>query len=398
MKIGCVSCGFSTAADLIMASQRPFALVSSGLLNSRAWGELLEFSEGLQIPVGTTFAGKGAFPEDHPLYVGIPGRFGDEHGVKTAQNCDLLLSIGNRFTDLTTAAWTIYKIPETTKLIHIDLDPEEIARVYPTEVAIVSDPRLALRALIDELAARGFQGAADTSWLRRINTWRAEWLEKVRDMRESDSSPLHYARLYHEAGEAIKEVDPETSILIDTGSSLCFAPSFLKAPSRFISTNNDHFIRMGWSVPGLIGAQLANPSHPAIAFVGDGSFMMTGTAVATAVEYDIPAVWVILNNRSVQFERRMKNIYGKEVFCDYRIEKTGELWNPDFVKMAEALGAETFKLERPEEIRPTLKRALEAGRPAVVVAEIDINIEPYNPIAFAYTADFYDRGLAKPPF
>ncbi|MFQ5831032.1 MAG: thiamine pyrophosphate-dependent enzyme [Candidatus Methylomirabilia bacterium] len=158
-------------------------------------------------------------------------------------------------------------VPETTKVIHIDLDPEEIARVYPTEITIVSDPRLALRALIDEIKARGFKGAAD-----------------------------------------------------------------------------DHFIRMGWSIPGLIGASLANPSHPAIAFVGDGSFMMTGTAVATAVEYDIPAVWVILNNRSVQFERRMKDIYGKEIFCDYRIERMGELWNPDFVKVAEALGAEAVKL------------------------------------------------------
>ncbi len=126
--------------------------------------------------------------------------------------------------------------------------------------------------------------------------------------------------------------------------------------------------------------------------------MMTGTAVATAVEYDIPAVWVILNNRSVQFERRMKNIYGKEVFCDYRIEKTGEPWNPDFVKMAESLGAEAVKLQKPEDIKETLERALEAGRPFLVDAEIDVNIEPYNPISFAYTADFFDRGLKKPPF
>jgi acetolactate synthase-1/2/3 large subunit len=390
--------GIRRAADLIVASQKPFVLASTGLLNARAWDELIEFSERFQMPVGTTFVGKGAFPEDHPLYVGIPGRFGDEHGVKTAQNCDLLLALGNRFTDLTTAAWTVYNIPATTKLIHIDLDPEEIARVYPAEVAVVSDPRLALQALIDELKARDFKGPADGSWLRQINAWRAAWRDKVRHMREADSSPLHYARLYHEAGEVIRAVDPETSILIDTGSSLCFAPSFLQAPSRFISTNNDHFIRMGWSVPGLIGAQLANPAHPAIAFVGDGSFMMTGTSVATAVEYDIPAVWVILNNRSVQFERRMKHIYGQEVFCDYRIERTGELWNPDFVKMAESLGAEAVKLEKPEAIKPTLTRALEAGKPFVVQAEIDIDIEPYNPIPFAYTADFYARGLEKPPF
>ncbi|HJP14851.1 MAG TPA: thiamine pyrophosphate-binding protein [Nitrospinota bacterium] len=390
--------GVRRAADFITKSERPFALVSTGLLNAGGYEELLEFAESFQVPVGTTFAGKGAFPEDHPLYVGIPGRFGDEHGVQTARNCDTLVSIGNRFTDLTTAGWTLYDIPETTKLIQIDLDPEEIARVYPAEVAIVSDPRLALRALTEELKERRFKGSGGGSWMRQINDWREEWRAKVAHMREDDSSPLHYARLYHEAGEAVREVDPETSILIDTGASLCFAPSFFKASSRNISTNNDHFIRMGWSVPGLIGAKLANPAHPAIAFVGDGSFMMTGTSVATAVEYGIPAVWVVLNNRSVQFERRMKNFYGKEVFCDYKIEATGELWNPDFVKMAESLGVEGMKLEKPGDIRPVLKKALEAGRPVVVDAEIDIEIEPYNPMPFAYTADFYDRGLQKPPF
>lgn len=386
------------AADLIAASQRPFVIVSTGLLNARAWDELLEFSERFRIPVGTTFAGKGAFPETHPLYVGIPGRFGDGHGVKTARHCDLLLSVGNRFTDLTTAAWTVYDIPRTTKLVHVDLDPEEIARVYPTEVAIVADPRLTLRALTAELDGRGFRGAADGAWLRQIAAWRAEWREEVRDMRESPAFPLHYARLYHEAGSAIRDVDPETSVLVDTGGSLCFAPSFLEVSSRFFATNNDHFIRMGWSVPGLIGAKLANPSHPAIAFVGDGSFMMTGTAIATAVEYDIPGVWVILNNRSLQFERRMSKIYGREVFCDYRIERTGEPWNPDFLKMAEALGADAVTIGSAAEIRPALRSALEAARPVVVNAEIDINVEPYNPAPFAYTADFHDRGLARPPF
>jgi acetolactate synthase-1/2/3 large subunit len=390
--------GVRRAADLIVASERPFAIVSTGLANARAWDELSEFAESFRIPVGTTFAGKGVFAEDHPLYVGIPGRFGDEHGVKTARSCDLLISIGNRFTDLTTAAWTVYDIPGRTKLVQIDLDPEEIARTYPTDVAIVSDPRLALRALINELNDRGFRGAKGNGWLQRIDAWRAEWGRKVRHMRECDSSPLHYGRLYHEAGQAITEVDRETSILIDTGSSLCFAPSFLKAPSRFISTNNDHFIRMGWSAPGLIGAKLANPTHPAIAFIGDGSMMMTGTAVATAVEYDIACVWVVLNNRSLQFERRMKNIYGREVFCDYRIEKSGQPWNPDFVKLAEALGAEGMRLDEPSKIGPTLRRALEAGRPVVVDTEIDINIEPYNPTPFAYTANFHDRGLEHPPF
>jgi len=112
-----------------------------------------------------------------------------------------------------------------------------------------------------------------------------------------------------------------------------------------------------------MGAKLANPDHPALAFVGDGSFMMTGTSVATAVEYDLPMVWIVLNNRSLQLERRMINIYGRETFCDYKIEKSGQLWNPDFVKFAEAMGARGERIERPEQIRPVLTKALTSRHP-----------------------------------
>jgi acetolactate synthase-1/2/3 large subunit len=126
--------------------------------------------------------------------------------------------------------------------------------------------------------------------------------------------------------------------------------------------------------------------------------MMTGTAVATAVEYGLAAVWVVLNNRSLQFERRMEKFYGTETFCDYKIERTGELWNPDFLKFAESMGARGMKVRAPGEVRSALREALRADGPVVVDCDIDITSEVYNPIPFAYTADFHSRGLAKPPF
>ena len=390
--------GIARAAELLLRAERPLLHVSTGIANANAWDALRAVAEAAGIPVTTTFVGKGAFPEEHPLYAGIPGRFGDEHGCRAAQACDVLLAVGVRFTDLTTAAWSLYDIPSRTTLIHVDIDPGEIGRTYPAAVGIVADARLTLEALAAALRAREADPGRTRPWVAEIGGWRAEWREKVRHLREADSTPVHYGRLYHEAWQAVREVDPETTVLFDTGQTLCYAPSFFQASSRNIQTNNGHFIRMGWSVPALIGARLANPGHPAIAFVGDGSFMMTGTAVATAVEYGLPAVWVVLNNRSLQFERRMEKFYGTETFCDYKIERTGELWSPDFGKFAESMGARGMKISKPGQVRGVLRDALRAGAPVVVDCDIDITAEVYNPIPFAYTADFHSRGLPKPPF
>jgi thiamine pyrophosphate-dependent acetolactate synthase large subunit-like protein len=173
------------AAALLAGARRPLIVVSTGIHNTRAWKAVEALADEFTLPGCTTLAAKGAFPEDHRCYVGIPGRFGDEHSVKAA--------------------------------------------------------------------------------------------------RAGDGPPLDYAPLFEETAAAIREVDPETSVLFDTGQTLCYAPSFFRAASRHVHTNNGHFIRMGWSVPALIGSKLAHPDHPALAFTGAGSFMMTGTAVATAV-------------------------------------------------------------------------------------------------------------------
>ena len=386
------------AAALLAGSRRPLVVVSTGIHNARAWAELRTLADAFGLPVCTTFAGKGAFPEDHPCYVGVAGRFGDEQSVQAARECDVLLSIGNRFTDLTTAGWTIYDIPARTRLIQVDVDPTEIARVYPVEVGMVADARLALAALAQALRARGWQGEGNAAWLARITGWRRAWEEKVAPLREKAGPPLDYAPLLDEAARAVRGVDPQTSVLFDTGQILCYAPSFFRAASRYVHTNNGHFIRMGWSVPGLIGAKLANPAHPAIAFTGDGSFMMTGTAVATAVEQGLPMVWMVLNNRSMVFERRMDKFYSKHVFCDYRIERTGEPWNPDLVAMAESMGARGMRLSKRSEVHAVVTEALRHEGPVVVDVDMDVASPVYNPVAFRYPDNFHDRGLAAPPF
>jgi len=390
--------GIKEAAKLILKAEKPFVAVSSGIHSSLAHGELRGFAEAFDIPVGTTFLGKGSFPEEHELSAGVVGRNGTGQAIKAAKNCDVLIAIGTHFSDFDTGAWTLYDIPSRTKLIHIDIDSTEISRVYPTEVGIVSDAKTALQALQEELKRLDFKKSKVAPWVRQIKAWKKEWEKEVEDFKHSTLSPLHYARICNDAGEVVKEVDPQTSVFFDTGHVLSFGGAFFQASSRFIS-HCGHFHRMGWTVPAILGAKFANPDHPALAFVGDGGFMMTGTSIATAVEYGLPVVWIILNNKSLQIEREtMIRFYGREALCDYKIQKTGEPWNPDFIKFANSMGMEGAKINKPEEIKPTLKKALTSGKPFVIDAAINLNIESYRPIWYRFPTDFQTRGLDKPPF
>lgn len=387
------------AARLISKASQPLVIVSGGIHNANAWKELQEFVEGFRLPITTTFMGKGAYDEYSSLSLGCQGRNGTGAAIKAAKECDVLIAVGTRFSDFETAGWSIYNIPQQTKLIHIDIDPSEIARVYPVEVGIISDARLALQALTEELKRLGYRGTNE-NWLEKVGEWKQEWEEEVAEQRNSNLSPLHYARLCNDIAEVIREVDKETSVLFDTGHILSFAPAFFKSSSHFVSTNNGHFCRMGWSGPGAIGAKLGNPEHPVIAFIGDGSFMMTGTCLATAKEYGLPIILVVLNNRCLQIEREaMVKFYGREALCDYKIQATGELWNPDFIKMGEAMGAKAVKLEKPEEIKPVIRQALCSQEPVIVDAEINLEVKGYRPLWYPWPVNFYEpRGLQQPVF
>jgi acetolactate synthase-1/2/3 large subunit len=355
------------AADLIIKSEKPVILAGGGVHNSQAWEELREFAETFSIPVTTTFMGKGAIPEDHPLSLGVSGICGTGQACLAAREADLVIAIGARFSEMHTIGYQLYKIPRETKLIHVDVDTVEINRVYPAEVAIVADAKLTLKTLKDVLIQKiGRRGIAPESWFAKLKEYRTLWEDYVKDIRGSTASPLHYARVFHEASEAVGRVDRYTSILFDTGLTQSFAPAFWKAYSRFVSTNG-HWAQMGFATAGIIGAKLANPEHPAIAVTGDGSFFMTGYSVATAYEYDIPVVWLIMDNQAVLIETwLMEDFLGKEAYTVYMKEKTGTPWNPDIVKWAEAMGARAVRISKPEEIKPAVEEALKSNEPFVI--------------------------------
>jgi acetolactate synthase I/II/III large subunit len=384
------------AADLVSSASRPLLSVSSGIHNAQAWDALRELAEQFSIPVETTTPGKGALPETHPLSLGVVGRSGTEHANQAARECDVLIGIGTRFGDIDTGGWTLHDIPGGTKLVHIDIDDGELARVYPTEVAIASDARLGLEALIAAMAVR--PQADRKGWLERLEGLRTKWQADVEPLKTSDAIPMGYARVFSDISDVLGEMAPEATVLFDTGHALSFGPGFLKARTRHY-IHSGFFHRMGWSIPGGIGAKFARPDQPAVVLVGDGSFVMTGSAITTAVEQGLPLVVIVLNNATLQIERElMIKFYGRHSMTDYVKVETGEPHNPDFVKWAEAMGAEGIKVSKPDEIKTAVEKALRSNGPVVIDVDIDPESAGYRSIHYRYPSDFGERGLANPAF
>lgn len=376
--------GVAEAADLLARAERPLAVVGSGIHNARGWDALLRLVDQAGIPVATTPTGKGAIADSHPLSLGCIGRAGTGQANAAARRADVVLAVGTHLSDIDTGGWMLFDIPSRTRLVHLDIDEAELGRTYPTAVALVCDARLGLEALAEALGRVPKRDRSE--WYAELAEVRRQWEAQVEPERRSGLAPLHYARICHEVGQVVQAVDPEIPVFFDTGHLLSFGPPFLSA--RRVA-HSGFFHRMGWSASAIIGASLARGRNRAVALIGDGSFLMGGVAVATAVEQDLPVVWVVLNNRSLQIEREsMMRLYGREAFCDYRKVRTGELWNPDFCRWAEAMGAEGTKVSRPEELAPALRQALEAGKPHVVDVDVNLEVPGYRAVWYPYPPDF----------
>jgi acetolactate synthase-1/2/3 large subunit len=371
--------GVGKAVELLARAERPFCYVGTGVSNARAWNELRQFAESLSIPVGTTFGAKGSLPEDHPLSLGVCDRSGTGHAVNAATHADVVIGIGTHFNDLNTAGWSFYDFGGKQTLVHVDIDPAEIGRVYPTAVGLVGDARLALRALVEAWRARGLRRSGTGEWLEQIRTWKAAWEAEVLPLRSSEEAPLHYARLVSDASQVINEMDPETAVICDTGFIMNFLPAFYTLKHPWFATNNQQFGQMGFGPPGIVGAGLARPEHPVVVFVGDQSFIHTGLSLATATEYGLAGVVIVLNNRTIQAEiEGAMARFGRGVGDHYRIEQTGELWNPDIELLGRAMRAEVFKVAKPGELKPALRAALTSGKLCVVDVECSTTVPRYG--------------------
>jgi acetolactate synthase-1/2/3 large subunit len=322
------------------------------------------------------------------------GRAGTLHGNHMARRSDLIIGIGTHFTDIDTGGWTLFDIPGQAKLVHIDIDENELGRAYPTEVALNSDARLALEALTQ--AAQGAGVKENKDWTAELARERDAFNEAVKPLRASNISPLHYARVCEDVSQVIEQKCPEMAVFFDTGHMLSYGPPFVRASSRNVY-HSSFMHRMGWSASAAIGASIASGGKPAVALMGDGAFIMRATVMLTAVEQKLPVIAVVFDNKSLQIEREaMFKIYGRESLCDYRKKGEKELWGPDFAKMAEGMGCVGVRVEKAEDFKPAFEAALASGLPTVISVATEIETPQYRSAWYPYPKDYHASWKAGP--
>jgi len=368
----------AAALDVLLAAQRPVIVAGQGVMLGHASEALLAFATLAGIPVVTSPNGKGSIDERHDLAFGCIGRNGSYAANDATRNADVILAIGFSFDDRATSAWLdgyTLSIPPT-RLIQIDIDPAEIGRNYPAEFPILGDAKASLALLTDLVRSRVGSGhAAPEAWLGRLRKGRAVWRDYQARHAEADQMPLRPERLIRALSRAL----PENAIVAsDVGVHHNWIIQLLDVIRPRQLLHSWGFAAMGFATSGILGAKLAAPDRPCVAVVGDGSFLMTPHALATAVEYDIPVVWIVWNNLGYVSIRdiQMGMFGGRALATDFKHERSGALYSPDFAALAKAFGVEAHTITHADQLEDAIGTAIAANRPYLIEVPVDREIRP----------------------
>jgi acetolactate synthase I/II/III large subunit len=332
------------------------------VLLAEAHEELKAVAELLDIPVATTLMGKGSFREDHPLALGVAGIWGTTAANETTREADCILAVGTGFAEADCSSWRpeyTFAIPPS-RLIQIDIDPQEIGKIYPAEVGIVGDARSTLRELSDVLRERLGKRKGDSSRMITIRERKEKWSAQVAESQQDDSKPIHPARLLREISEI---VGPNTVFVTDVGWNKNGAGQQLKclSPGSFITSGG--MATMGFAPPAAIGTKIAVPGKKVVCLVGDGGLLSVVGALTTAVELNIPVLWIVFNNFCFSTIRTVGVSYFNNSYATEFQRPDGSPYNPDFPAMAESFGIQGAMVEEPSELTAALKTAFAAECP-----------------------------------
>ncbi|HEV7408983.1 MAG TPA: thiamine pyrophosphate-binding protein, partial [Bradyrhizobium sp.] len=372
--------GVVRAVDMLLDAERPVMIVGQGVRYGGATDELRKLAERLQIPVAASASGLGAIDTSHPLALGLVARAGHYQANHATRQADVLLALGVRFDDRTSSSWIpgySFTIPPT-KLIHVDIDPEEIGRNYPVALGLMADVRTFLRQVHGELDRRSDltkRADARKKWLAQIDTYRHEWDKFVAPGFTDDTVPINPQRAALEIDKAL----PENAILVsDIGVHHNWLLSFCKPKRPDSLIGSMGFGPMGFGVAGVMGAKYAAPDRPCVSVCGDGAFFMHANVLGTAVEYNLPVVWVVWNNYAYASIRGLQRGYlkGRELATDFHDPTTGERYNPDFAAMARACGVEGVRVDRAGDLGEAIRKGIAANKPYLIDVDIAADINP----------------------
>jgi acetolactate synthase I/II/III large subunit len=367
------------AADLLRAAERPVIVAGGGAVLSEAWAEVTALAERLGAPVVTTWNGKGAIDETHDLAGLTIGDTASTCGNALASNADVLLSVGNRFTDWSASSYrkgVTFAIPPS-KLIQLDIDPREIGKNYPTEVALVGDARAGLTDLLAALGSGGGPATyRSTPYFAEIGRLRRAWLEQVEVKSGSDATPMTMAR-------AVREVQRAThdDAIVVTGAGLPQGMVKQRWVTRRPRTHltSGGFSTMGFTLPAAIGAQLAQPDRQVLAVCGDGDFLQTMQELQAAVLASTPVCVVVLDNSGwISIKGGQQTFFGRTAWTDFTTPD-GSLYSPDFAAIARAFGIHAERPDAPGDVAPAVTRAIASGGPSLVHVKVDRDLAVAGP-------------------
>jgi acetolactate synthase I/II/III large subunit len=367
----------TAALDMLLAAKRPVAFVGHGVTLSEASTELTQFVRKLKVPVISSPNGMGTLDMADPLSLGFIGRNGAYPANQAGRHADLVLAIGARFDDRSASSWIpgySWNFPHA-KLIHVDVEWEELGRNYPPDLGLQADARTFLRQMLAELEARAVAADWLQGWHAEIAAWSAAWEQYTRPNFEMHAQPIRPERVVADC----QAVLPADAILAcDVGVNHNWFMQFWKARRPQTMLNSWGFSGMGFGAAGVLGAKLAAPDRPCVAIAGDGSFSMVPHVLLTAVEYDIPVVWVIWNNfgwvsiRDIQ----LGMFAGRELGTMFRQGANNSPYNPDFAAWAKASGVGALTVTKSEDFKGALAHAIEANRPFLLDVHVDAEVRP----------------------
>jgi acetolactate synthase-1/2/3 large subunit len=356
----------SEAADLLAKAEKPIILAGGGVIISQASDELMQMSDLLMAPVATTFMGKGAFPEVHPLSVGSIGMHGNPAANRLMSEADVLLAVGTRFSDRATA--NLDTFAQNAKKIHIDIDAAEIDKNIEVDVPIVGDAKTSLKMLYAAVSKK-LQKGEGQAWTKRVK----EAKEQLSPLLKEMPKDLVPKALLTE----LRKLLPESTIVTtEVGQNQMWSALYFKAlkPRTFISSGG--LGTMGFGFPAALGAKVACPDRPVVDIAGDGSFIMTEQELACSVTENIPVTVIVLNNSVLGMVAQWQRILYKRRYMAVNLGKT-----PDFVKLAEAYGAQGLRATSIEEFQKAVKTALNSKVTTVIDVPIgsEQDVVPFVP-------------------
>lgn len=349
-------------ARVLESAERPVLVAGGGVALSQAWGVLRSLAERLQMPVATTISGKGVFPDDHPLAIGVMGgQYGAEAANEVVAAADVVFLVGMKSSQQVTSAWT--QPANTQRIVHLDVDPAEVGKVFPVEAGMVADARAGLEALSVACADAQPERSA---WLSQAAAFKAQWHDVIEAEMHDAGTPI---RPQHLMAQIQARLKPEDIVVSDASFSVGWVGSYLRAlrgGQRFLFPRG--LATMGFGVPAAIGARFAQPEGQVVVVVGDGSVTYALGELAVLAKYGLDIIVVVLNNSCLGYSKISELL---NYSADY---EEVDFPDTDFALIARGFGCGGLPVKEPSEIAPALEAAFAAEGPVL----LDVRVDPWQ--------------------